>query len=410
MLPVRAFVSSVALSAGGKGVMFVLTLLLANLLGAQGLGQVMLAITVATFVLYPIMEAGTELVLLHDAVRGEPASAQAAVRWKVLAGLVLTPVLLAGAWWIYGLSWVLTLGGCVLIATRSLQNGPVQVLRAQHRAVREHQLNLAQRLLALAALGMLAVGLPHLLTPVAGVWLQAVPGVLFVGAFLASVPRTYRGPAPVTAAPMLPLLRRTAPMFLSTLSWMVYYRADQLFIGYFLTEADVGEYGAAYQFLDAAGLVPLVLMSYIVPGVAARIEREGFRTWRELLGPVGLCVAGGLLVGAALMAASPLLPWLLPAFLNVPGYVRGLAVAMPAIFLGYFGTQVLVILERRYTLLGITTAMALANVVLNALWIPRLGVPGAIAATVLCEFGIGVATVAVVLWQRRNAAPVSKTH
>lgn len=82
------------------------------------------------------------------------------------------------------------------------------------------------------------------------------------------------------------------------------------------------------------------------------------------------------------------------------GYLRSFALAMPAIFLGFFGTQVRVILERRDTLLLITSIMTLANGVRHALGIPRFGVPEAIASTAPGEYGIGLTTVAVMLFHR----------
>lgn len=167
----------------------------------------------------------------------------------------------------------------------------------------------------------------------------------------------------------------------------LYYRVDIILLEHMgHGGAELGQYAAAYRFLDG-----VVLLAAPLGAVWFRILR---RHWLDherfmslvrlmslaLLGAAGLVVAAGLVLGEAVVLltfgpeygqAVRLLPWVLAAvvFVLPNGILTQAAIACGA--------------ERMYALAACVCAGL--NVVLNWLLIPRFGAFGAAGATVITE-------------------------
>jgi O-antigen/teichoic acid export membrane protein len=187
------------------------------------------------------------------------------------------------------------------------------------------------------------------------------------------------------------LLRLGAPLALATVLIALYFRLDMVILARLKPDADVGQYGAAYKFLDTVLLVPALALGVIQP-VIARSVMEG----RELLrrrysrsvqlmtvAGLGVAVLGG-------MTAARLVP-ALPGFKQYEGAGDALAILSVAAGLAFVGAvvQATLIATHRQRQLVYAAAVALViNVVLNLVLIPPYSYTGAAAATVATEVAV----------------------
>lgn len=206
------------------------------------------------------------------------------------------------------------------------------------------------------------------------------------------------------AALWWPTLRAAAPIGLSGLFAMIYFRIDIVLLARMGSDDDVGQYGAAYRFIEAALIVSPLLMAVLMP-ILARSFSASIDVLRRrfdvvvhlvLLLVLPMAVAGAI-TGSRVFPA-------LPGFEEFEEGGRCLAILAPALAMMVLGTVlqgVLIIAHRQRWLFGISVAGAGLNVGLNLVLIPLWGAPGAALATTLTELAI------VVLSAREVARRVS---
>ena len=185
-----------------------------------------------------------------------------------------------------------------------------------------------------------------------------------------------------------PVLRAAVPLGLAGVFMALYYRLDVVLLAGFKPPADVGQYGAAYRFLDAFAVLPTITMSVLAP-VLSRSVAEGAAVLQRRYGHVvhvvsvaGLLVA---LVGGA--TAWRVLP-LLPGFGRYEGAGVALSILAPAgalIFLGTVVQGALISAHLQRRLLTISAIGLAFNVALNLALIPPFSYIGAAAATTATE-------------------------
>ena len=177
--------------------------------------------------------------------------------------------------------------------------------------------------------------------------------------------------------------------------------ADRFLIALFLGEAAVGEYAAGYGVADKSVLLicawaamaasPLVMAAYERGGAEAAAE-ESRGLIRTLL-LIGVPAATGLalvatplseaLIGEAVRdGAREIIPWIAFA-----GLLNGLII--------HYYSEVFNLAHRTGELALLMLIPAGANIVLNLILIPQLGLFGAVLATLL-SYGLGLAVLAMV--------------
>jgi O-antigen/teichoic acid export membrane protein len=197
------------------------------------------------------------------------------------------------------------------------------------------------------------------------------------------------------------LLRAAAPLALATVLIALYFRIDMIVLARLKPAADVGQYGAAYKFLDTLLLVPALVMSVLQPVIARsavedvnRLRRRYQRALQLMaVAGFGIAVLGGMTASRALPA--------LPGFDEYDGAGRALAVLSVAAALSFVATVVqttLVATHRQRLLVYVAIAALVVNVALNVALIPPRSYMGAAWATVLTE----VAVLALSLWAVRS--------
>jgi O-antigen/teichoic acid export membrane protein len=187
------------------------------------------------------------------------------------------------------------------------------------------------------------------------------------------------------------LLVAAAPLALATMLIALYFRIDMVVLARLKPAADVGQYGAAYRFLDALLLVPALVMAVLQPVIArsavgdrSRLQR---RYWRatQLMAVAGIGIAVlGVMTGPRALPA-------LPGFEDYDGAGRALAVLSVAAALSFIGAVVqttLIATHRQRQLLYVAGAALLVNIALNAALIPPYSYMGAAWATVITEVAV----------------------
>lgn len=182
------------------------------------------------------------------------------------------------------------------------------------------------------------------------------------------------------------LLKVGLPLAISSLSIVIYTRIDQIMLGNLVGEQAVGWFSAATTLSQGWVFVPMALITSLMPGIAScrdPLEQE-YRIRVLYLVVLGLSLpvllglwwfahpAIALLYGAAFQpAASILAICTLTSLFSVMGTVSYRSIVL---FAGY-----------RFIAIKMPL-VAVANVVMNLLLIPRYGLIGAAVSTLLAEF------------------------
>lgn len=223
------------------------------------------------------------------------------------------------------------------------------------------------------------------------------PGGLFVSLIIAAVVanalailvlRSRRELVPAQRrAAIGPALRQAAPIGVAILLSILYFRIDVIFLERLRTDAEVGDYSAAYKVLESLLFVPSIFLAALYPAFAELASGGGrdlhrlYRSSLRWLGGLSLAFTVALVVGA---------PWILEllygdSFASTVGVLRLLAPSLVFVFLNFGLTHFLVALGgQKWNAVFAGVCLAI-NAGTNALVIPTYGAAGAAATTVLTE-------------------------
>jgi O-antigen/teichoic acid export membrane protein len=196
------------------------------------------------------------------------------------------------------------------------------------------------------------------------------------------------------------LARVGLPVGLSGLLVMAYARVDQLIVFVIAGSVEAGLYGAEYRIVEQAHLVPVSLMTTLMPILAAAWGRDRERMLR-ISGVAAEYLAIGSLGGlaVAIAVAEPLTVLLYGGeFADAAPALPVLAGAFVFICFGYLTGNLLLIagLQRRLVVVG--SIGLVVNVAGNLLLVPVWGFMGAAWMTLLTE-AVVVGTTTWMLWR-----------
>jgi PST family polysaccharide transporter len=377
---------------------FAVSVLIAPYLGAQRWGHYSLVVSAATLLLilakFGVHTATSRLITENDEEAGRWLRAGLLVRSAFtlstsLLAFLLSPAL-ARSFGDADLVQPFWLVAPIVLSASYLEFGAEVLvgLRSFRMLFLNRGLFLLLRLAAVAAVRLGQLGVTAFLA--GHVIAQTVPAAVVLGAML----RRHPGVAwDETAAAARRTAQLSVPLALSTASFLVYAHTDRLMLGWFSSEAVVGQFSVARNVLDASlfpvtalawSLRPALVRAWGAGGSsgAARTVADGMR-WSFLFGvamPSLLFVFGpGLVVSlytGLYSDASQLLVWMLPIL-----FLRGIgAVIFPALLA--------LDAQARYArLMGWTAAL---NVLTNLALIPPLGARGAVLATIVSQLPLVV--------------------
>jgi O-antigen/teichoic acid export membrane protein len=194
----------------------------------------------------------------------------------------------------------------------------------------------------------------------------------------------------------LRLLRNAWPLMLSNLSIMVYMRIDQIMIKEMLSAESLGTYAAAVRLSEAFYFIPMAVCASLFPIIvnANRQGTEFYLNKLQLLYDLMVCLALFIALPATLFSKAIVSLTLGDQYFAAAGVFQIHVWASVFVFLGVAsGKSLLVENLQMYSLYG-TLVGAIANVLLNFILIPRIGIQGAALATVASQFSSAYLTLA----------------
>jgi len=182
------------------------------------------------------------------------------------------------------------------------------------------------------------------------------------------------------------LLILATPIGLALIFNLIYFRIDVLILSYTRSSYEVGLYGLAYQFFEAALAIPIFFANALYPGLAAiyvnnkRDYRQQIKTWLLLTTLFSLATA------VILFIVSFLIPRLYDLRFTPSGAaLQILAVGMPFFFISALLWHLLIIQDKQKLLIPVYALGAVFNITLNLIFIPIYGFLAAAAITVVSE-------------------------
>ncbi len=185
------------------------------------------------------------------------------------------------------------------------------------------------------------------------------------------------------------VLKNSWPFGLATFFYLIYYQSDIVLLKYMIGDKEAGIYNVAFTIIAAVYLFPgVVYQKYLLPKLHrwAHHDRDKFYTiYRK--GNIAMLILGLI----AMLIIWGLSNWGIP-FLFGTEYqdavilVNILAISAPIIFVAFSTGATLVTqqhMKRKVTYMG---SVALINIVLNIILIPKYGAIGAASATVISNF------------------------
>ncbi len=174
--------------------------------------------------------------------------------------------------------------------------------------------------------------------------------------------------------------------FLITTGSIVFAYADTIFIGYFMTNGDVGVYRTAYQFTLAATLATTAIAQTLMP----KISNWSAHQETDRIPPVlargitySLLFAVPIAVGGILLSERLLYYFYGADFAAGAGVCSILLILQVInVFTFLLGTALSSMDHARQSFYA-TAAAALLNIILNLILIPKIGIEGAAVATLI---------------------------
>jgi len=183
------------------------------------------------------------------------------------------------------------------------------------------------------------------------------------------------------------LQRAALPLGLFMIAVNLYAYIDTVILGFISTDVEIGWYAAAYRVYEGLTYLPSIMAAVVSPRLSFLFVNDRIAHRRLLWRALGATAAAGAVVGAIGVLAARFVLVLLFGAQYEHGTAALQILAAGAVFV--FCTWILhaaaisTNLDRR--LFGTTAVGLVVNVGLNLVFIPRWGIAGAAAATVLAE-------------------------
>jgi PST family polysaccharide transporter len=192
---------------------------------------------------------------------------------------------------------------------------------------------------------------------------------------------------PIFLASAISLLRDSLPLLLSGVAVFVYMRIDQFMLAAMLGPREVGLYSAIVALAEVPLVLPALLLRAALPTLTRQSETDPTLRDQTLTNLMRSGFYLHLAVALATAAfAKPLVELLYgPTFAASAPALSILVLAAPFVALGVLSSSWLVIERRTGHAVRRTLVGAVLNAALNLFSIPRFGIAGAAAATLVAQ-------------------------
>ena len=188
-------------------------------------------------------------------------------------------------------------------------------------------------------------------------------------------------------------------VFLISTGSTVFAYADSIFIGYFMTNGDVGIYRVAFQFTTAATFITTAIYSTLTPKIS---NWSANNQWEKIAPPVSRGITFSLILAVpvfigGLLLADKLLYYFYGADFSVGASACTilLLVQVISVFITLLGVALTASDHARQSFYATATAACL-NIILNCVFIPLQGINGAALAT-LVSYSVNAVLIAYFL-------------
>ena len=382
--------------------------LVARTLGAAGFGQ-FAAVAALVGIVLPFATLGSCMLIVRDVARDRSCLAPAlggALGAIIVFGPLLTVMVCAVAALV--LPAAVNLGLVVTIALADLvffnivstaQSAYIAVARVDRAAFMPIFLSVAR---CCAAIAFVYPSSSHTVARWGELYLAAT--AIAAGFALVAVTRSLGRPQLSVRRP-LRNARQGALFSLSLLTATVYGDIDKAMLARLASLDAAGVYTAAYRVVSFAAMPVLALQSATYPEFFVRGQRGLATTLAYSLRLMRFTLAYAVVAVVGLLILAPIATLLLgPGFAMTMPVIRLLAVMLVAQAASLLLANALTGADRQGTRTLIQIIVAIANVGLNLWLIPLYGTEGAIATTVISEFGLlfGLALVIGLLQRDTN--------
>ncbi|MSQ28535.1 MAG: hypothetical protein EXR51_10445 [Dehalococcoidia bacterium] len=377
----------------GRTVDFGFAVVMLRVLGPADYGWYSFAVAlIGYFAIFTDYGLGT--LLIRDVARA-PEGAEKLVGRAIGLRLVLCavsfPVLVAVSWWYhlqFGLAQEAVIAG-VLFMVSLFPSGVAGALSARFSAQERMELPAALGVATAVLRAILGVAALLLGAGVVGLGIvSVVASGVNAAVFWWLYARRYGRPGislDVTAGRQL--LRTSAPLMFNSFLNTIFFRIDILLLQAMRGAEAVGLYSTAYKFIDGLLLVPTFVTLALFP-LLSRFANESperlGRTYRQAVKALVL-VAVPIAVGFTFLAEDVLRFFFGETYAPAAPALRLLAWFLPLSYLNGV-TQYLLIAVNRQRLITLAFGLGAGfNIVANIAVIPRFGMEGSAAVTVLSE-------------------------
>jgi len=183
------------------------------------------------------------------------------------------------------------------------------------------------------------------------------------------------------------LMAESWPLLISSVMTMVYLRTDQVLLGKLSSMSAVGNYSAAIRFSEIWYAIPVIVTTSVMPRILKTREANPQRYYARLQTFYETMIMVSVLVTIATLILGPAMVHLLYG----ARYSSAASILSIHIWTGVFvsvgcvGSQQYVHEKITSSSLSRTAIGAVANVILNLLWIPRWGGMGSAMATLVAQ-------------------------
>jgi len=178
------------------------------------------------------------------------------------------------------------------------------------------------------------------------------------------------------------LIKFSYPLFLSGILWMVVLWTDTIMIGYFLDVDQVGIYNVAVPNAHLMGIVPLALLGLFLPITTALYAQK--KDYSNIFKTVSKWI---FMINFPFLLLMVIFSKQIIIIMFGKEYVSG-ALSLSILSIGFFihflfltNRNIFMMLKKTRLLLFINLFVAILNIILNIVLIPRFGIKGGAIAT-----------------------------
>ncbi len=191
-------------------------------------------------------------------------------------------------------------------------------------------------------------------------------------------------------------LKKSAPLGIGAIATFMYFKFDTLILKHYQNDDQVGVYGFAYRLIETLVFFPSMVIGLVFP-LFSRYFKENKNNFNKAVNStfkffiiltIPMVISVQFLADEVVTAIGGL------AFLRSGSALRVLILALAFIFFGQLFTNLLIAVRKQAALMKILVLMAIFNLSLNIIFIPKYSYMAAAYISVVTEFLV----VAISLW------------